>query len=298
MRLRTINIAPIASVLGALLIAPAAHAAVIDFEDVVTPAPPGLAAGAEIGLTGVPGSQFPQVSQGFNFGWEVIVQGITHGHISRAGGLVGDADTWIASNDPLAVDPVAASSTYVVTDDSFSADSFLEISPVDGVPFSIQSFEIAEWFSPQGSAQSVSVFGHIDPLATINDVADATLLNVALVGQDFLQIINPGDPTVFTGFQPITLVGPEWTGLSKVFFDGNGSTLLRHDYFAIDNITVNAPIDDDPNDPNDPNDPDGSIDVPEPSSMAIFGFAAIMLGWAARRRDGDVASAPRATNSG
>ncbi len=80
-------------------------------------------------------------------------------------------------------------------------------------------------------------------------------------------------PTVFDS----VAMGPIWSGvlLDSVVFQGVGpdGTVCTNDdtennfigcYYAIDNIVVN--------------------EAPEPSSLAIFGFATAVLGWTVRRR--------------
>ncbi len=80
---------------------------------------------------------------------------------------------------------------------------------------------------------------------------------------------------MFTVFQPVTF-GPEWTELKQVVFDGRSSTEQPNfEFYAIDNIVLNAPV---------VVDPDDAIDVSEPSSLAICGYGAIAFGWAVRRR--------------
>ena len=299
------HLALVATSLAAVLAAPAAHAVVIDFEDVVTLLPQTQQTFSN------PDIPAPQISQGFNFDWvefDLITTILTHGHVSRAGKEVGDAWVWVASNDPA--DP-SLSTSYLITDDSAFpiANNSLTISPVDLIPasnggivtsnddtndddddtggggtpppttgFSIQSFDVAEVFGPTKSAQTILVTGFLDDS---DDIVDLTLPIVNL-DEDFT-----ADPTVAltTAFQTV-LFGPEWTGLKRIVFDGGGSLdVTGGDYFAIDNIIVNEP------DVVDPDDPDGAIGVPEPSSLAIFGFATIALGWAARRRDNAPATA-------
>ena len=201
----------IASALAATLSAQCARATTIDFEDVLTP---GLAAGFQITIT-VPDDPAAQISRGFNFRWEEFPSGSppqfpqfdTHGHLSRAGTLDGLAYVWIPSNDPLSLDPVAESSTYVVTDDSFAPDApvnALTISPVgpNPAPFSIQSFEVAEAFGPTKSARFITVTGFFDDG---NDDADLFLMSIPLVGEDFGAA---DDVVVITEFQTVPF-GPE-----------------------------------------------------------------------------------------
>ena len=51
------------------------------------------------------------------------------------------------------------------------------------------------------------------------------------------------------------------------------------EFNAIDNIILNAPV------VVDPDDLDDAMEVAEPSSLAIFGFATMALGWTVRQGD-------------
>ncbi len=236
--------------LAALLLACAfgggsASAGIIDFEDVATLSPPHpapLLPGQEGNLaTNI-------VSQGFNVSWLDVLPGFPafgkHAHIANAAAIDGSADLWVPNNG----------TAYAVTDDSANLfPNTMTITPVSGVPFSIQAVNLAEKFGPTKSAQSVLITGFFFGGGSIS---------MTVVLDEIATLPNaPATPL----FQLVPF-GAAWVNLTSVVFDGNGSPdTANGDYWAVDNIVVNAP-------------------VPEPSSIGAFCLGLLGLTSLARRR--------------
>ena len=275
----------VATLLAATSIAPSAHAVTIGFENVLT-----LPSGQErlFGTPGqvIPEGTVPQVSQEFNFNWVEIVNpfqplwfrhgnvcfvrpniwyplvDITHGHLSNTAQIDGGGDL-VPVSDPL-------NPHYIVTDNTTIVANTLTISQVNGDPFSIQSFNVAKAFSLVASAATVEVTGNFTAGGSVTEMfaLSGPISGTCPAAANLPSNVSCNQFESFLiGFSDM---------VDSVIFEGLGST--AGNYFAIDEILVDEPI------VVDPNDPDDTSEVPEPSSLAIFGFATIMLGWIARRR--------------
>ena len=128
--------------------------------------------------------------------------------------------------------------TYLVTEGTPSQVTF---SQIGGAPFTLTSIDYAEW-QEAGTARTITVTG--------NKVGGATVSTTLTPDQIF---DGPGGQPDFQ----TAIFGPQWTNLHSVVLLGTGATFGNLNYFAIDNIVVDA--------------------VPEPGTLTLLGLGSAYL---------------------
>ena len=135
--------------------------------------------------------------------------------------------------------------TYLVTEGNPSQVTF---SKVGGGPFSLNAFDYAEW-QEQGTARQISVTGNLVGGGTATPTPLVLTLDLNSSGPDF----------------QTASFGSNWSNLASVVLVGSGATFGSLNYFAIDNIVVDAAA------------------VPEPATLGLLGLACASV-FARRRR--------------
>jgi len=156
------------------------------------------------------------------------------------------SDAYQLANNSASVDN---GTTYLVTlGDPLSQVTF---SQVGGAPFALTSFDYAEW-QEANTAHQITVTGNLVGGGTISMLLPLDLVFDGPGGQPDFQNVN---------------FNSSWGNLLSVALTGTGATSGSLDYFAIDNINVDAPA------------------VPEPGTLTLLSLGSAYL-IRRRRRNG------------
>jgi hypothetical protein len=120
--------------------------------------------------------------------------------------------------------------------------SQVTISQIGGVPFALISIDYAKWQTAASAAGTITVTGN-----RVDSTTEFTTLSPSGI------FGGPG-----TDFQTFAF-GSDWANLASVVLVGTGATFGTLNYFAIDNVVVDA------------------APVPEPGTLTLLGLGSAYL---------------------